>query len=532
MKYRDFIQEYFLIDNPEIGKLVPFKFRPIQNKYYDILCEKYDIEKMGINAAIREDILKARKEGFTSLVLGLFAADDILSRHATESEVISYKDDATKQFRKRYKNFILSYFGKRWKLTNPRQVFSVYKEDKGEFVLVHNGAHFYCGTASARTSERGATLHKLLFSEHAHYPDTANMMAKDMVIGTAAEVNIDSGWIFKESTANGIGNFHHDEWWKAYRGESRYGGRFFGWREFYDEEQFKTISSQTTDKSMLRQEYPETPEEAFIASGTPYFDNERIFDLIKTKTRNPFFTGTLELKNGVFGLIKQSNGFLKIWEKPNPYSYYVIGGDVAEGIEGGDWSILKVIDNSTMRTVAKWKARVDPSDMAKEAFVLGMYYNGAYMGIEVNKDGLWVNSELVKMKYPNLHFQEVIDEITNRPRKKYGWKTDPKTRPVMLAELQKLLSKYADIWADKEFLNECLNFIRNKMGRPEAISGKNDDDVIATAICFAIRHNAPAYVQDPPRKSKSRKEEILEAVEKDIKKFSDNENEDEKCWRE
>lgn len=530
MRYRDFIQEYFLIDAPDTGQLVPFAFRPVQNKYYDILCSEYDIEKRGLAVPIREDILKARKEGFTSLILALFAADDILSKHPTESEVISYKDDATKQFRKRYKNFILSYFKKRWKVGDPGKIFSVFKDDKGEFTLAYNGAHFYCGTASARTSERGATLHKLLFSEHAHYPDTDNMMAKDMIIGTAAEVNLESGWIFRESTANGMGNYHYDEWWRAYKKESRYRGRFFSWKEFYTPEQFKIIESQSADKAILRQEYPGTPEEAFIASGNPYFDTEKIIQYIKNKTREPIFRGTLEYKNGQFNLIEQGNGFLRIWEKPNPYSYYVIGGDVAEGIEGGDWSVLKVIDNSTMKTVAKFKARIIPSELAKAAYVLGMYYNTGYMGIEANKDGLWVNSELVEMNYPNLYFREVIDEITNRPSKKYGWLTGPKERPVQLAELQKLLSLYSDIWIDKEFLQECLNFIRNKIGRPEAISGKNDDDIIATSICFMIRHNAPAYTKEPPKKPQSHREEMWDLINKDIQKFNSKNNND--VWKE
>src|SRR5258706_15342076 len=103
MRYKAYIQDFFLIDEPKSGKLVPFIFRPIQNKYYDELVRDYDIEKNGLSVPIREDILKARREGFSSLILALFAADDMRSQNPTETLVISYKDSATETFRKRYK---------------------------------------------------------------------------------------------------------------------------------------------------------------------------------------------------------------------------------------------------------------------------------------------------------------------------------------------------------------------------------------------------------------------------------------------
>src|SRR3990167_9413920 len=109
MKYQKFIETYFLIDEPKAGELVPFVFRPVQQKYYNELVRDYDIENKGLTTPVREIILKARREGFSSLVLALFAADDLMSEHPTETMVISYKDDATETFRKRYKLFITSY---------------------------------------------------------------------------------------------------------------------------------------------------------------------------------------------------------------------------------------------------------------------------------------------------------------------------------------------------------------------------------------------------------------------------------------
>lgn len=523
--YRQFIQDYFLIDDQNTGKLVPFTFRPIQNAYYDTLCKEYDIERRGVGVPIREDILKARKAGFTSLILGLFAADDILNENPTEGELISYKDDATKQFRKRYRTFILSYFAREAGIeigevqagADALEKFApaVFEIDKsGEYKLRHNGARFYCGTASARTGERGGTLHKLLFSEHAHYPDTSNMSAREIVIGTTEQVSFSAGWVFKESTANGMGNFHWSEWGAAFRGETRFKGRFFGWRDHYAPEEYSLIASQFTDKKMLRQEYPETPEEAFIATGSPYFDNERVFELLK-KAIVPEAVGFLNAEKNEIRFVPDNGGPLKIWELPNQYDAYVIGGDTAEGLADGDWSVLKVINNSTLRTAAKFRARIPPDEFAKAAYLLGMFYNRAYMGIESNKDGLWVNAELVEMNYPNLHFQQTLDEATQKQRKKFGWKTDGKTRPLMLAELNKMLNLHDDVWQDGELLSECLSFVRNDAGRPEAVSGSNDDELFATAIAFMIRENAPKFAKERPREvspAEMRREDIAEAI--------------------
>jgi len=67
MRYRDFIESYFSIDQADTGQIVPFNFNVVQNKYYDELIKDYDIEKKGVQSAIRDIILKARREGFSSL---------------------------------------------------------------------------------------------------------------------------------------------------------------------------------------------------------------------------------------------------------------------------------------------------------------------------------------------------------------------------------------------------------------------------------------------------------------------------------
>lgn len=528
MKYRRFIEDNFLIDEPKTGRLVPFKFRDVQNRYYDDLCRDYDIENRGLLAAVREIVLKARKEGFTSLILGIFAADDILTRDPTESFVISYKDEATRQFRKRYRWFMLSWAARKLALAegdrrNPnrleglaRRTFA--RDEDGNYELRHNLAHFACGTASARTGGRGSTVQKLLFSEAAHYPDLEKMSASEIIEGTLRQMDAESGLAFIESTANGYGNHYEETWHLAEQGLVRFKPRFFGWREFYTPEQFQVIASEFTDKRMLKQEYPETPDEAFLATGSSYFDNDRIAMLLR-KAVEPAARGFLKREPEGIRFVQDQNGPLRIWETPDEYKGYVVGGDVAEGIVGGDWSVLRVREAGTGRLVAKWRGQVPPDEFAKGAYLLGAFYNNAYMGVEVNKDGLWVNSELVEMGYPNLHFQELLDEVTRKPRRKYGWKTDSQSRPVMLAELLTAIAE-TEYWPDRDLLQECLTFVRDRQGRPEAMSGKNDDEIFADAIALMIRHNAPASVKDRPRKPLTDKEVKSDAVQRDIETLS------------
>ena len=328
MKYRQFIEDFFLIDESDTEKLVPFKFNKVQEAYYAKLCEEYDIENKGVAVAMREQILKARREGFSSLILALFAADDITSPNPTNTLILSYKDDATKVFRQRYKEFVLSYFKKRFGVTNEKQIFKV--NDDAEKVFAHNGARFYCGTASARVGERGGVVHNLLFSEAAYYPDLEKLTVKEIVEGTLRQVDIKSGWVFIESTGNGEGNYYAELWHKAMNRESRFRPRFFSWKEFYSPEEFETIKSEFLDEDSLKREYPETPDDALVSRVTSFTNREQIDELC-TAQANKRILGWLELRDTNYisqaEIIKYT---LEQLELNHPDKDFYVGVDVAK----------------------------------------------------------------------------------------------------------------------------------------------------------------------------------------------------------
>ena len=111
------------------------------------------------------------------------------------------------------------------------------------------------------------------------------------------------------------------------------------------------------DLDKFHQEYPSTPEEAFLVSGRPRF-NVKILKKMLSVSSPPKMVGYLV--NGLQGpeLELNQKGYLKIWAAPLTGRKYVIGGDVAEGhiqredTKEPDYSCLQVLDRKTLEQVA------------------------------------------------------------------------------------------------------------------------------------------------------------------------------------
>lgn len=310
--YKSFIEDNFTITTTE-GVLVPFIFNDIQAYYYGLLREDYGDELTGI----RENILKSRRFGFSSIIDAMFVVDFILSELGaipfTNSDVYSYKDKDTQVLFTRVNQFLDSWLlkdqgGDYTNLDHHKEIPRLRKEFlrsdvTGSVIVGKKGAEYHCLTAGAKVSGRGGTKQNIHWSEVAFYNNTEILDAEKLVTGAEEQVSTGVGKIFRETTGNVSEDFFAREYQEGVDGVSDFRSRFLAWYlfsayskpaprkweapEYYDPiiqkegvslDQCYWHYEKTrglTSKLRMR-EYPSTDTEAFLLGGDPYFSEDSL----------------------------------------------------------------------------------------------------------------------------------------------------------------------------------------------------------------------------------------------------------------
>lgn len=364
-------------------------------------------------------------------------------------------------------------------------------------------------SAENTSSGRGDTIHWLHGSEVAVWRN-----GEELVSGLMQAVPLlPNTAIFLESTANGVGDFFHRTWQASKRGESAFTPLFFPWtmhQEYRlktppgfqltsEEKKLKSDYDLDDDQLMWRrekqkefvsnpdkfyQEYPLTDTEAFLSSGNPRFNIKRLIEM-ESECYGPQHIELLE-KLDVFLPKNVPNAPLKVWSQPQENEQYVIGADVAEGV-GGDYSVASVVSKDTHKTVARWRGDIQPADFGEVLEQLGRWYNRALIGVEINNHGLTTVQRLRDIGYDNLYRRESgIDERLEEFTSRLGWRTDIKTKPLMIDHLAEAIAKGQITDYDRIFINECMTYVTDERGRTNAQDGCHDDTVMATAVAFQL----------------------------------------------
>lgn len=485
----------------------------------------------------RHIVLKARQLGFTTFI-DLWILDEILFNTNREGLIIAHtQKDATEIFDRKIDYAI-------------RNMCEEIKQ--GAFKLVRNSAKKIqvvvdYGPEEGSTSSiqvsgsgRSGTYFYVHISEFAKLCLTYPKTAAEVETGTFPAIPFD-GFAFIESTAEGMaGRFYEifNEGWlirdKISPMKSRvvFMPHFYNWQ--YDDSEMEKITENIptsdmevceidwaeyqqlhnlTDKEItyyymkwlqmggknstdavnkLHQEFPTTPEEAFLSTGQTYFPTAKVFSMLQTAVNGK--RGELIVnEKGDVSFQEHSAGNLEIFEMPEPGMRYVVGGDTAEGLAHGDKQVLYVLKHKTEECVAVYRSNIPPDEFATVAFQVGKFFNWALLGVESNKDGLWVNDALDKMGYVNLYYRKAFDDITKNVTKFFGWKTTSANRNFMLAALKAVFLR-KNTGFPGIILSEMVTFLRNARGKPEALAGKHDDVIMAASVAYSILQEQGKYV--------------------------------------
>jgi hypothetical protein len=237
----------------------------------------------------------------------------------------------------------------------------------------------------------------------------------------------------------------------------------------------------------------------YIGAGRPAFDakaGKRIGTLLKIgrtpETYYDFNLGGLELIE--VGQVRDSEGFLTVFRRPRKEDSYVLGVDVVEGTEDGDYAIVKVLNRRTKDVDASYWSRINEVELARIIKCIADFYkttDAPWVGVESNGPGLATFDFCYEIyDIENLFMMPVFDSARQSVSFKKGWRTTESSRKVLVSGVKNwLLEKRG--WGDSRLCREMTTFVINKNRKPEAKPGCNDDEVLAWGIAIQVDLLAP-----------------------------------------
>lgn len=505
-KLRDFkfYAQHILKIQTKVDGLRPFKLRKVQAKYIDHLREQFP------GGMIRSIVLKPRQSGFSTIVAGI-NMHKILTRQDERGIIMADKlgraDDIFgiyDTFRNNVKSFMLPE-------PHKKDVFN-----SEEIYFENQRSGFSKETQNDPHAGRAASRNWAHLSEFAFY---GNADSIDEGVQNSIPLHKRTR-IFKESTAfgmGGVGAAFFNQWEAACRSESIYKPFFVAWYEIEDyaiapNDNFKL----SVEEKDLMKRYPEitvenlnwrrlklteyassteqifTPQErfnqdfpfdditAFLSTGRPVFDQDKLKRGISLLTQNKPRIEPIRITREYLSMYPD---MLTVYFVPQPGEKYIIGADVAEGLDTGDYSHAFIMTKGG-KQVAFFHGHIDADHFGRILVELARVYNEATIVVETNNMGHTTLNAIKQQNYLKLYMRSVFDEIGKVETKKVGWVTTRSSKQTMLS---KLIAMYRDdeiMILDVNLLKEMAKLTRESDGNVDL--GGRDRVVAACLACMGI----------------------------------------------
>ena len=516
-----YITECLWIKEKQTGKEIPF----VLNFHQKTLVKEVK-RQLALGRPVRIRILKCRQDGMSTICEALiFWANRFFS--GSRAMTVSLDNDSSEHL-----HTITKLFYERLP-DSEKNILVPVNTSKRELKFQRpHGGHMTIETAGKKSAGHSFTIHQLHFSERPRWPEGS----EDALIGLRNAVpGGPNTMILDETVANGMSGRFYKDWQKT---DSDYTHIFLSWKDHKeyssllpcdDDSYIQTLSVDEQkliakhsltlnqiewrrscirekcdgDEDVFKEQYPLTASEAFRTTGKTFFDADKLDSL---DTENDPLTGDLTLYETLghkreieFKPSKQGN--LTLYRRPQQGRTYVIGSDIAEGLEidgaeeGGrlnphDFSSGDVLDRDTGEQVAHYHSRVTPDEFGRQLVILGQWYNMAFQAPENNAGyGQHVITEMLNQGYPHHLIYE------DKSKNKMGWVTSNITRKPMLAKLDRSLRTRDIIINHRPTIDEMKGFTTRPNGKVEHGPGLHDDRVFSLAISNEMLEKAPVFNQ-------------------------------------
>lgn len=411
-----------------------------------------------LNSNSRVIILKARQLGISTAVAG-YLYHLAITTPGINVALIGYNSDLTAELLDKIKTFYQ---------TTPDGIRpQILYNSKHEISFPAIGSKILVLPSSENVG-RGYTLFAVLLTELAFWEKAGEKM---LAIENAVPAG---GKIIIESTPNGMGNQYHRMW----MGDNGYAKQKYGWWWGYTEEEIEIIRKRINNPMRFAQEY----DLEFLSSGRPVFAS----DLVKRLRKGILRIGDkVKDENGTETIVYTREDDLTIYYPPRPGRVYVMGVDVAEGVTGGGYSTMTMLDRDTGDEVAMWRGHMSPDRFGVVLNKWGRLYNNALAVIEINNHGLTTVTAMKNLLYPQLYFRPAkFDQMGTSYTDRLGWKTTKVTRPLMIDDFREALSDGSIKIHSEKTLDELMVFNFNDHGDMVCQSGFHDDLLFSCCIGF------------------------------------------------
>lgn len=501
------------IRDRDTGSRIPFVLREQQKRIMH-RCKEH-MEKGNRLYVI---FLKARRVGISTWASAIQLAH-CAARSDAHAAIIAQTLETSKELFNQATGFI----------SDLRPINPLIEVKNKTLIYPHQGAlssdlrHY---TAATVHGTRGLTFSSIHMTEAAFYPFDGAYTA---ILNTLSS-DPDNICLI-ETTANGMegpGEAYYEYWQAAEAGDSEFLSIFLPWWEDpayvrdpaeaedapasdYEKWLMNDVMDTSTGKKAVigkdriawfrmtmqdkcegnidrwRAEFPATPEEAFIATGSPAFSQEESQFAIASRS-DPIHYGDLEIdpitkKPSFIPRSQPNEEALLIWEFPQPHAHYFFGVDTARGEMNktpGDFAAIVGWNAETGMMCARYAARVSPETLAGIANLIGRFYNDACLNVEINNLGYVVMRDLRDRHYypTQYRWKGRDDKYDGKSATALGFETTDRYRKMMFNIFRTSLYRKEVTPRDKTFINQMLA-AKMEMGWRWDIAVGHDDIFMA-----------------------------------------------------